>query len=125
MSDAFNKRLQALGSTRVQWIALYYLGLFEGISQNELAEKMNVESSTVVRLIDRMERDGYLKRVKDPNDRRITALYLTQSGEATREKLLPEGQKMSAIFTEGIDDEDVEVFLKVLTQLVSNASKWV
>lgn len=41
----------------MQWIALYYLGKEEFISQKELAERMNVKESSVARLLDRMERD--------------------------------------------------------------------
>ncbi|QEK11375.1 MarR family transcriptional regulator [Crassaminicella thermophila] len=123
MSDAFNERLVSLGSTRVQWIALYFLGKYERISQSELAEKMNIKTSTVARLIDRMERDGYVKRVKDEKDRRITNLELTQEGIHLRNKLLPEGEKMSEIFSQNITDEEFKIFKKVLEKMVENISK--
>lgn len=120
IAEAFNRRLTKLGVTRVQWIVLYYLGKCEGIKQKELAEKMNIKDSTVARLIDRMEREGYVIRVKDLEDKRITKLYLTEKGVELRIKLLPEGEKMSKILSKDITDEEMEIFKRVLKKMVDN-----
>lgn len=123
MEDFFNERLIPLGTTRVQWIALYYLGKYDSISQSDLAKKMNIKNSTIVRLIDRMERNGYVKRVKDVKDRRITNLKLTQDGKKLREKLLPEGQKVNEIFSKNITDDEFKIFMNVLNKMVDNINK--
>lgn len=120
MADAFNERLMKVGISRVQWIALYFLGKYGSMSQIELSDKMNIKQSTVARLIDRMERDGFVKRVKDSNDRRIKNIILTEKGIEIREKLLPEGVEMSKIFSKGITDEEFEIFRKVINKMVSN-----
>lgn len=120
IAETFNRRLTKLGVTRVQWIALYYLGKCEGIKQKELAEKMNIKDSTVARLIDRMEREGYVIRAKDLEDKRITKLYLTEKGVELRVKLLPEGEKMSKILSKDITDEEMEIFKRVLKKMVDN-----
>lgn len=121
MAEVFNKRLLKLGTTRVQWVALYYLGSGSGISQKELADKMDIKESSIVRLIDRMEKEGLLNRSKSTEDRRITHLVLTDKGKMLREDLLPEGEKMSDIFLKGISEADIETFNKVLNQMVENA----
>lgn len=122
MADAFNERLKPLGITRVQWIALYYLGKCKGINQKELAEKMNIKSSTVARLVDRMEKEDFVMRIDDPTDRRAIKLVLTKKGEKLREKLLPEGEKMSEIFAKGLTDEEIDIFLGVINKMVENIS---
>jgi len=122
IADAFNERLLSLGITRVQWIALYYLGKYEGINQKELAEKMNVKGSTMARLLDRMEKEGSIAREDDPQDKRITRLKLTEKGKELRERFLPECEKMSDIFARGLTDEEVEVFKRVLKKMVDNIS---
>lgn len=81
---------------------------------------MDIKESSVARLIDRMEREGYVTRQKDINDRRITKLVLTDKGREYREKLLPEGEKMAQIFTKGITNEEISVFLKVIDKMLSN-----
>lgn len=113
-----------LGVTRVQWIALYYLGKEESISQKELAEKMNIKESSVARLIDRMERDGLVDRIKNEVDKRITNLSLTYKGKEYRLKLLPEGEKFQNLLSEGISDEDMKIFRMVLSKMVCNVKNY-
>lgn len=120
LADAFNNRLMDKGITRVQWIALYYLDRYEALSQMELAEKLNIKPSSVVRLMDRMERDGLVERVKNPEDRRVYNLVFTHKGKEFWNTLKGEGEIMSDIFTKGISPEDLNVFIKVLEQMVEN-----
>lgn len=109
-----------LGVTRVQWIALYYLGREESISQKELAERMNIKESSVARLIDRMERDSLVERIKNEDDKRITNLRLTDKGIQYRIRLLPEGEEFEKLLYKNISDKDMRTFITVLSKMVSN-----
>lgn len=120
LADEFNERLMRLGITRVQWIAMYYLLKHGRLSQTELADKMDIKDSTAVRLVDRMEKEQYLIRQKDTKDRRITHLSLTEKGRARIEALLPEGEAMSLVFSQGISEEEFAVFKTVLDKMVNN-----
>ena len=104
ITDVFSRRLEKKGVTRIQWIALYYLGKHHQLSQKELSGHMNIKESTVVRLIDRMERDDFVLRQKDPKDRRITLLSLTEKGDTYREELLPEGEVFNDLIKIGISE---------------------
>ncbi|UUV19470.1 MarR family transcriptional regulator [Fusobacteria bacterium ZRK30] len=121
IADVFNAKLNSYDVTRVQWIALYFLGTSEYINQSELAEKMNIKKSTIVRLIDRMEKEGYVQRKKDIKDRRITYIFLTALGKKLRKKLLPFGKEFSDLISKDISDEDMRIFKNVLNKLVENA----
>ena len=121
ISDVFNEKLSDYDVTRVQWIALYFLGRYEYINQSELAEKMDIKKSTMVRLIDRMEKEGYVRREKDIKDRRITYICLTELGKNSREELLPFGEEFSNLIIRDISDEDMKIFKKVLNKLFENA----
>lgn len=123
LADAFNKRLSNLGITRVQWTALYYLGQQEGLNQKELGILMNIKGSTVARLIDRLEKENYVERKQDPEDRRKTNLHLTTRGRRLRDKIIPEGEKMSQICSQGITEEEMETFRQVLKKMVTNIEK--
>jgi len=120
ISEAFGRRLESKGITRIQWIALYHLGLSDGISQRELAQSMNIKDASATRLLDRMERDGFVRREKNPQDRRITLAILTKKGKEMREKLLPEGEKFSNTLLNGITEEELQVFDAVLNKMVNN-----
>lgn len=118
--DAFSEKVKKLGVTRVQWIALYYLGKEEFISQKELAERMNVKESSVARLLDRMERDGLVERLRSEDDKRVTNLVLTEKGRQYRTELLPEGERFEKLLHKNISDEEMQIFTKVLSKMVNN-----
>lgn len=118
--EFFSKRLQGQDITRVQWIALYYIGDNEGITQRNLSKILDSNESSIVRLIDRMEKENIVRREKDPTDRRITKLYLTSEGMKKRNELLPIGEKFSKDCINGIKEEDLETFKKVLEKMVIN-----
>ncbi|GAA0727488.1 hypothetical protein GCM10008905_25120 [Clostridium malenominatum] len=121
--DAFNDRVALYNITRVQWIALYYIGEEEGITQKDLSDKMNVKESTVVRLIDRMEREGIVERIKNSEDRRVTKLHLTKEGKEKREEILPVGEEFSREGIDGISEEHLAVFKEVLEKIIINVKK--
>ncbi len=72
----FEQRAGTLGLTLPQCKVLVYLARSEGISQAQLAESAEIEPMTLVRILDRMESDGWLERRSDPADRRARRLYL-------------------------------------------------
>jgi MarR family transcriptional regulator, transcriptional regulator for hemolysin len=74
--ERFEQRAGALGLTLPQCKALVHLAEHEGISQVQLAELTDLEPMTLVRILDRMESDGWLERRNDPADRRARCLYL-------------------------------------------------
>lgn len=120
ISESFGRRLESKGITRIQWIALYYLGLDSNISQKDLALKMSVKDSSIARLLDRMERDNLVRREKSIEDRRITNVFLTDKGKDMREELLPEGEKFSNLLLNGISEEELQIFDDVLCKMVKN-----
>lgn len=123
ITELFNRRLQEHNITRVQWIALFYIGNNEGITQRDLAQILDSNESSIVRLIDRMEKENIVKREKDPTDRRITKLFLTEEGIKKRDEILPIGEKFSKDCIKGISDEDLETFKEVLNKMVKNLNK--
>lgn len=124
ITDVFDQMLSGRGVTRVQWIALYYLGLQECMNQKELAEKMQIKESTVARLIDRMERENLVERQRNENDRRVFNLVLTEKGIRNRVTLLPEGEKFNDIVSKDISEEEMKVFMSVLKKMVSNVKEY-
>jgi MarR family transcriptional regulator, transcriptional regulator for hemolysin len=81
MRTVFDRRVRRLGLTRAQWLVLTRLHRRPGASQSELAEMLEVEKATAGRMIDRLERNGWVERRPDAGDRRINRLYLTAEAE--------------------------------------------
>jgi MarR family transcriptional regulator for hemolysin len=73
-------RAKGRGTTRAQWIVLYRLRQQEGLSQVDLADVLELQPISLVRLLDRLVEHGLLERRHDPKDRRANRLFLTASG---------------------------------------------
>lgn len=120
LADEFNRRLQENGTTRVQWIALFYIGKAGEISQKELSDYMDIKESSMARLIDRMEKEELVERRKDSEDRRITKIILTDKGKFLKEELMPRGQEFQDDVLKGISKENLEIFKEVLQRMIDN-----
>jgi DNA-binding MarR family transcriptional regulator len=73
----FEQHAELLGLTLPQCKTLMRLAENEGVNQVKLAELTDLEPMTLVRILDRMEAEGWLERRGDPRDRRVRCLYLT------------------------------------------------
>ena len=87
MRKQFTRRVQGLGLTQAQWQTLVHLSRNEGIRQVTLAEIMEIQPITLVRLIDRLQAAGWVERRADPGDRRAFQLYLTERARPLLEQL--------------------------------------
>src|SRR5580704_3958501 len=73
-------RAKTRGTTRAQWIVLFRLREQEGLSQVDLADVLELQPISLVRLLDRLVEHGLVERRHDPKDRRANRLFLTDSG---------------------------------------------
>ena len=87
MRTVFDRRVRKLGLTRAQWLVLARLHRRPGASQSELAEMMEVEKASAGRMVDRLERKGWVERRADPVDRRVNRLFLTSDAEKISKSL--------------------------------------
>ncbi|MBK8754470.1 MAG: MarR family transcriptional regulator [Candidatus Competibacteraceae bacterium] len=72
-----DRRLQPLGLSRAQWSVLAILSNHEGLSQSQISDELEIEKSTVGRLIDQIEKSGWIERRPIPGDRRLWGVHLT------------------------------------------------
>lgn len=72
--------LDEIGLYRGQQFVLCALWKEEGITHSELAERLQVHPATVTNAIKRMERAGFVERRPDPEDQRVSRVYLTEAG---------------------------------------------
>ncbi len=77
----FSRHMTDMDLTPGQFGVLVLINANAGLNQSELGHAMGVDRSTVVSVIDRLERLGLAERRPAPNDRRSYALYLTEQGK--------------------------------------------
>jgi len=80
LRNYIDHRAKSRGTTRAQWIVLFRLRDQEGLSQVDLADVLELQPISLVRLLDRLVEQGLLERRHDPKDRRANRLFLTTSG---------------------------------------------
>jgi MarR family transcriptional regulator for hemolysin len=116
----FDRRATRLQLTRAQWRALKVISHREGLSQTDLADFLDMEAIPVGRVIDRLEKAGFVERRADPADRRRWRLYLQPKALAIVDEMevIAEGLWSDALV--GIDRTDFETLLRVLAQLKDN-----
>jgi MarR family transcriptional regulator for hemolysin len=115
----FDQRVRSLGLTRAQCRVLGYLLLNQGINQAGLAELLEIEPITLVRLLDRMEEAGWLERRPDPTDRRARCLYLTPRAEPVFDKVLALADRYEAEMCAELTADERRRFLELLQKLHS------
>jgi len=87
LRTAFDRRVRRLGLTRSQWLVINRLHRRPGATQSELAEMLEVEKATAGRMVDRMEKKGWVERRPDATDRRVNRLFLTAGSDLIQVQL--------------------------------------
>ncbi len=116
----FEQRARCLGLTRAQWQVLAYLSANEGIHQGGLADLLDIEPITLVRILDKLEVAGMVERRRHATDRRLWLLYLTPAAHPmlARMRLLGDATRQEAL--EGLSDEERAQLLHMLTTMKRN-----
>jgi len=76
---------EALGLYRGQSRMLRALWDQEGLTHTELSRQLRVQPATITKMLQRMEKAGFVERRQDPDDQRVSRVYLTAAGQAVRE----------------------------------------
>ncbi len=74
-------------------------------------------------VLDRMERDGLIRREADPGDRRVQRIVLTDEGRRTEKPVLAVVGRMLDRVTGGIPEKDIDVTKATLKKLLDQAQK--
>ncbi len=114
---------QKCGLTGGQWKAVMVLAISDGLNQRELADLIFVEAPTLVPILDRMEKDGFVKRATDPEDRRTNRVYLTPKSKKLVSVITDCILDFRKTITKDIPEKDLEIARLVLKQLSQNADK--
>jgi DNA-binding MarR family transcriptional regulator len=116
----FDRRATRLELTRAQWRALKVTSRHEGLSQSELAEHLDMEAIPVGRVIDLLEKTGFVERRADPADRRRWRLYLTPKAHAVVGEMEVIAGELRDDALRGIARNDLDTLMSVLNSIKEN-----
>jgi MarR family transcriptional regulator, organic hydroperoxide resistance regulator len=104
--------IKTYGFTASQCYTILELYKSGSLTMNELSEKMNLNSSTMTRILDNLVRDKYISRAKEEFDRRIVVVSLTDTGKKVANDLDITVKDYYKKIIENIPEGQVEDVLK-------------
>ena len=110
----------SLSLTLAQCKALITLFKNEGISQKRLCELADIEPMTLVRILDRMEAEGYIERRDDPADRRARTLYVTKKASPILDHIWEVSAQTRQEMFAGLTTEERNTLLTLLERVHEN-----
>lgn len=114
----YESKLAPFNITPVQFYVLSALWDKDEIKFKDLAHRLDMDSSTLTGILDRIEKRGLIKRKEDPKDRRSVLVFLTPK---SKELLLPQmmeiAQDLDHEFRNKISDKEFQLLLQLLDKL--------
>jgi MarR family transcriptional regulator for hemolysin len=116
----FEQRARVEGLTRSQFQAIAYLSRHEGIHQAALAELLEVEPISLVRILDKLAERGLIERRQHPTDRRSWLLFLKDDARPLLAAMECVGDVTRAEALEGVSSEDQNSLMRTLSRMKTN-----
>ncbi len=120
LQRAFNEELAPQGMTFRQAQVLGCLALEVRLSQTDLAERMRIEPPTLVGILDRMERDGWIRRSGDATDRRRKFVEATPAAKPAWNKIVAAAKRVRGRATRGMTATQLAQLKKLLNVVQTN-----
>ena len=123
LRDTKHQLLEEIGLAPGQDIVLLLLADQEGLTQNEIAVRSCVRAASMTNTLQRMEKSRLIVRRSDPDDQRISRVYLTDAGEKKLQEVFVLRQKLERINFEGFSAREQETFWKLIQRMNQNLSR--
>jgi DNA-binding MarR family transcriptional regulator len=116
-TDLFARRVNQLGLSPAQAGFLRMVAAVPGRSQKELAEDLGMPPSRFVPFADELDQKGLIERRKNPDDRRLHALYLTEAGRRLLGEVAKAGMAHEQQVCAGLSPDEHDQLLDLLLRI--------
>jgi MarR family transcriptional regulator, organic hydroperoxide resistance regulator len=117
MERRLEQALERHGLSIAQFDILATLGFEQGITQQDLAERLLVTKGNICGMIDRMEVSGWVERRPDLGDRRVNRLFLTRQGKTKLGQTLPEQDALLKKLMSALEPAEIQSLYQFLDRL--------
>lgn len=122
LSRRFQERLEPFGLTPFHWLVLCCLWQEDGLPTSSIGEKLQQVGGTLTGVLDRMEERGLVYRQRDPKDRRIWRIWLTDAGKDLHSVLPPVALEIREESMQGISESDRQYLSQLVDRMIGNLS---
>ena len=119
---AFDAALARAGGSRPMWLVLLSLKARPTANQRELAAAVGIQDATLTHHLNGMEADGLLTRRRDPANRRVHVVELTEAGDAAFHRLRTVAQHYDTRLRTGFSDGELDALRALLGRLRDNVT---
>lgn len=112
--------LEAIGLYRGQPPVLRTLWEQEGLTHTELAERLHLTPATITKMLQRMEKTGFVTRQADATDQRVSRVYLTAAGRAIQSQVQAVWHTMEQETFAGFTQEERDILRRFLGHIREN-----
>jgi MarR family transcriptional regulator for hemolysin len=122
LGRAFDEALAGAGGSTPTWLILLSLRTRRWETQRELARSLGIEGPTLTHHLTALERAGLVTRTRDPENRRVQRVELTEAGDAAFQRMRRAATSFDARLREGLDDGEIDRLRELLDRLHANVS---
>ena len=115
--DRLRVKMEEIGLHKGQGFILFHLWRHDGIPQNVIAQVRHVSPATVTSMLQRMERDGWITRQRDPDDQRIVRVHLTDKAKALHDEMQASFRDLEKEVTSVLTKDERETLRELLVKL--------
>ncbi len=120
ISKLFRDRIRDENMQNSYRMILFHLAMRGGRTQLELANITHLKPPTISVTLQKMEADGYVRRVPNERDMRQTLVYLTEKGEEYNKNIRMKIEKIDKEVASGFTDEELKALVSMLTRIRDN-----
>lgn len=106
-----------------QWGILNTLWRKDGRTQREISKKISKDTSSVTRMLDLLEKENYVERRRNENDRRSYRIFLTSKGKRVKNKLISIVEETHEISLNGLNNEKRKMLINMLDTICEKKMK--
>jgi DNA-binding MarR family transcriptional regulator len=117
--------LREFGLRVPEWRALAALYAKKHSTMSELADLATIDRTTLTRTVDRMADAGWLERLADEEDMRVTRLALTATGKRMFDRIWPEVQRLNELALDGLSKAEIDSLKRILERMRANLEAYV
>lgn len=116
-----NNGLEELAGARGR--VIFALWKEDNIPIKKLVEKTSLDKATLTGIIDRLERDGFVKRIQSSEDKRVTLISRTGKDEIFKTKIPTVSDEQNSLFYKDFSPDEIEEFENYLKRILKNCKE--
>ena len=109
--------------TPQQWSVLTYLWNEDGISQQKIANVFSKDKTSMTRLLNNMQKNGFIIRKKGIKDKRNKNIFLTERSKELKETSIKVAQETLAEIIDGVDSNNLKISKQALKEICANIER--